>query len=262
MAMAEPPHDLPFAQGLKKSISPAMSKQVPAPAPSRDFPPAASEMVQVQSPNQVEVEAQSSLNAARIEPEAQPLPLQGRNVTELLPSANKTDVVERAKPPAGTPAATGIAKASAVRWTISSAGGLQRSLDGGNTWQDVAVVTMPEVGASSMTVESAAMTQAGKSDKARSREDKKSQTKTVSSPVFRAVAADGLEVWAGGSSSMLYHSRDGGEHWTSELPSADGVALRGDVNSIQFSDPQHGKVSTSSAEVWTTSDGGQSWQKQ
>jgi photosystem II stability/assembly factor-like uncharacterized protein len=80
--------------------------------------------------------------------------------------------------------------------------------------------------------------------------------------MFRAVAAAGLEVWVGGSGSMLYHSLDGGENWTRVLPSSNGVALRGDITSLEFPDPQHGSVSTSNSELWTTSDGGQSWRKQ
>jgi photosystem II stability/assembly factor-like uncharacterized protein len=46
------------------------------------------------------------------------------------------------------------------------------------------------------------------------------------------------------------------------MPSDARVALTGDVTSIQFSDPQNGRVSTSTAELWTTSDGGQTWRKQ
>jgi photosystem II stability/assembly factor-like uncharacterized protein len=30
---------------------------------------------------------------------------------------------------------------------------------------------------------------------------------------------------------------------------------------IEFIDVQHGKLTTASREIWTTSDGGQSWQK-
>jgi photosystem II stability/assembly factor-like uncharacterized protein len=113
-----------------------------------------------------------------------------------------------------------------------------------------------------MTVESVAKSQAETSDKESRREDKKSQPQTVANPVFRAVAAAGLDVWAGGSGSMLYHSMDGGEHWARVLPSAGAVVLKGDVTSVQFPDPQHGTVSTSTSEVWTTIDGGQSWRKQ
>ena len=93
---------------------------------------------------------------------------------------------------------------------------------------------------------------------------KKQQDKASpnSSPVFRAVAAAGLEVWAGGSAGALYHSVDSGNHWTLVLASAAGTILTGDITSIQFADPQHGTVATSNQEIWTTADNGQTWHKQ
>jgi len=92
--------------------------------------------------------------------------------------------------------------------------------------------------------------------------DKKA-LKAVPAPlIFRAVAAIGPEVWAGGSNAALYHSPDAGSHWIQVVPSADGAILSGDVVALEFSDPQHGKVTTSTAEVWITTDAGQTWQKQ
>jgi photosystem II stability/assembly factor-like uncharacterized protein len=81
-------------------------------------------------------------------------------------------------------------------------------------------------------------------------------------PVFRALAATGSEVWAGGSNSVLYHSRDAGAHWTRVLPSSAGTPLTGDITAVDFSDLQHGRITTSIPEVWTTADDGQTWQKQ
>jgi photosystem II stability/assembly factor-like uncharacterized protein len=40
------------------------------------------------------------------------------------------------------------------------------------------------------------------------------------------------------------------------------VVLTGDVVRIEFPDPQHGTVTTSTPEIWITTDDGQSWQKQ
>lgn len=87
----------------------------------------------------------------------------------------------------------------------------------------------------------------------------KSSSNTV--PVFHALAANGPEVWAGGAAAMLYHSLDAGAHWTRVLPSSAGAVLTGDITTVQFSDPQHGTVITSTAEIWSTADGGQIWQK-
>jgi Carboxypeptidase regulatory-like domain/Photosynthesis system II assembly factor YCF48 len=93
------------------------------------------------------------------------------------------------------------------------------------------------------------------------RENQKAWLSTPN-PVFRALAATGPEVWAGGSNSVLYHSLDAGAHWTRVLPSSAGTPLTGDITAVDFSDLQHGRVTTSAAEVWTTADDGQTWQKQ
>jgi len=81
------------------------------------------------------------------------------------------------------------------------------------------------------------------------KEDKKCEGQTAVEPVFRAVACRGPRSLGRGSGGMLYHSADGGELWTRVQPAADGVALKGDVTSIQFSDPHHGTVGTSSSEL-------------
>ena len=44
-------------------------------------------------------------------------------------------------------------------------------------------------------------------------------------PLFRAVAAYGLEVWAGASGGRLYHSFDGGNRWALVTPSDSGSFL-------------------------------------
>jgi photosystem II stability/assembly factor-like uncharacterized protein len=94
--------------------------------------------------------------------------------------------------------------------------------------------------------------------------NKKVRKKEQANPVviFRAVTAVGPEVWAGGSSAMLYHSLDSGSHWTRVVPLEANGVLTGDIVSIEFLDPQHGTVATSAGEVWLTSDDGQVWHKQ
>jgi photosystem II stability/assembly factor-like uncharacterized protein len=61
---------------------------------------------------------------------------------------------------------------------------------------------------------------------------------------------------------MLYHSADSGAHWARVLPSAEGATLSGDITRIEFSDAQHGRIATSSGEVWITADDGQTWRRQ
>jgi photosystem II stability/assembly factor-like uncharacterized protein len=109
-----------------------------------------------------------------------------------------------------------------TRWTISSDGStLLRSTDEGSSWIPVSV---------------------------------------ANNLVLRAVAALGPEVWAGGKSGALYHSSDLGMHWTQVKPTANGIALAADIVSIDFPDPERGKLTTSEGKVWTTVDGGKSWQ--
>jgi photosystem II stability/assembly factor-like uncharacterized protein len=38
-----------------------------------------------------------------------------------------------------------------------------------------------------------------------------------------------------------------------------GSTLTADIAGIAFTDPQHGKITTSNGETWTTEDAGQSW---
>jgi photosystem II stability/assembly factor-like uncharacterized protein len=140
-----------------------------------------------------------------------------------------------------------------IRWTVTSAGGLQRSFDRGNTWQDVNVNGV--VAGGSMSYSVAAKTSRSKEKLA----DKKAASATV---VFRAVAAIGAEVWAGGTGGALYHSSDAGSQWTRVVPSAGGTALTGDIVGVEFADAQNGKITTSTGEAWSTADTGQTWQKQ
>ncbi len=168
--------------------------------------------------------------------QVQQLPIQGRNVMQLASLA------------------PGTAAQTNARWNITPAGTLQRSSDQGATWADVDV-TANAAGASSLALAAKAYT-------AKTTEAKKAAAQPAATPVFRAVAANGADVWAGGSGGALYHSFDAGDHWTRVVPYAAGVALTGDIVSLEFSDAQHGRVSTSSSEVWTTANDGTTWQKQ
>lgn len=143
------------------------------------------------------------------------------------------------------------------RWTISSAGSLQRSFDQGKSWQTVDVIA----GTASMASMEIVTTSRAKLSKEKD-VDKKALKQPAAASTFRTVTAAGAEVWAGGSASVLYHSVDAGNHWTRVLPSSAGSVLTGDIVSLEFPDPQHGKITTSTPEVWTTSDAGQTWQKQ
>jgi hypothetical protein len=136
-------------------------------------------------------------------------------------------------------------------WMVNS-GRLQRSSDQGQSWQDVNVTASVDTGVS--------LEVAIASNKApRTRKDKKGIS---TAPVFRAVAANGPDVWAGGTAAALYHSLDAGAHWARVIPSSDSGTLSGDILSMEFPDAQNGRISTSTGEVWTTTDSGESWKKQ
>ena len=109
------------------------------------------------------------------------------------------------------------------RWTLSADGTLQRSLDTGATWQTIVV-----------------------------------SSKTV----FRALAANDLDIWVGGSAGALFHSSDAGEHWTQVRPVANGTVLEDDIVGVEFTDTLHGKLTSSAEETWITADAGQTWHKQ
>jgi Photosynthesis system II assembly factor YCF48 len=81
------------------------------------------------------------------------------------------------------------------------------------------------------------------------------QIVTVASGIpFRAISSIGNDVWVGGNAGSLYHSADSGQSWTKVEPVSTDDIIR-----INFSDLQNGLLSTANGQVWSTSDGGQSW---
>jgi hypothetical protein len=149
-----------------------------------------------------------------------------------------------------------LAPGVATRWTITSAGGLRRSVDQGTTWQDVDVNAANTLAYNPTGAEIASTTRAKKNSALKKTADQKA------APVFRTLTVIGTDVWVGGANGALYHSVDAGMQWTRVVPMSSGAPLVADVVGIEFSDSQHGKITTSTAEVWTTADEGQSWQKQ
>jgi hypothetical protein len=204
-----------------------------------------------------------------------------QNEAQLLPDAGNVtnlrsfDVVKAKDPvpaqstssnvPASLASATPLQTSPSLmlralpRWMVSSSGVLQRSFDRGNTWEKV----NPALSQPQMSGYAPAQPAVG-APQANSPQLSPSKAAVAADPgvLFRAVAALGLEVWAGASGGVLYHTSDGGGHWTRVTPSIAAAGLTGDIIGIQFADPQHGTISTSNAELWTTSDSGQTWQKQ
>ena len=108
------------------------------------------------------------------------------------------------------------------RWTLTANGALQRSLDSGRTWQTIPVPSADQ---------------------------------------FRALSANGFEIWVGGANGALYHSADAGHSWLQVQPVAQGQVLTADITGVEFTDSLHGTVTTATKETWTTADAGQTWQK-
>jgi len=145
--------------------------------------------------------ARGKAKGADAEPENknQNLPLAGRNFTQLVESA-----------PAG-------------RWIVAASGAVERSLDGGKTWQVVPV---------------------------------------AGHVVFLAISVLEGDVWVGGAGGALFHSSDGGQSWVQVKLSKDGTALTADISSLAFQDANHGRLMTTDQQLWITNDRGVSWQKQ
>lgn len=268
--LAQPPGGAGAGQGVSPRrdsvLAQASESPTTTPGQPRNPTPEIHQQVKVGAASQV-VEVQAEATALNTETAATgqnqlaqnqaDLPLQGRAFTDLN--------VVKAKDPVPAQAASKRAAATTVvsgsmplqtsqtlmlraspRWIVTPVGALQRSFDGGHTWENVAPSTS-----------------LGTADRGRSQEkNQKVEAASSSSSVFRAVAASGVEVWAGASGGALYHSSDGGNRWALVAPSEAGMILTGDITSIQFSDPQHGKIATSTGEIWTTFDAGQTWHRQ
>jgi hypothetical protein len=216
--------------------------------------------------------AQNQIHAEPSAQAADALTVQGETLSQQMPQGGSAEAkVDRAKPLetvivstsrtfAGTPPSARPAWSSTAgaRWTINPSGGLQRSLDQGATWQDVNVKdSATAAGPSEFSYAAKEQRQAVAKEKT-SLKDQKQLTVPM---IFRAVAANGSDVWAGGIGGVLYHSTDAGNHWTQVVPASSGAALTGDIVSVSFPDTQHGQLTTSTSELWITGDGGQSWQK-
>jgi hypothetical protein len=245
------------------------SKQAPNSFMGADASPvAATQTVDTQAQN-APVEVQGR-NTQSLQLETKNLELQpteggqGRTV-ESGKDSGLVMGVSRAKVPVSSPAMpdafTGTLSAPNASWTIT-AGGLQRSLDQGKTWQSVSVNAPPAGGLSyALARQSSAKAADTKKETGSVSRDSAAQQVSVP-PVFRAVVANGPDVWAGGSGTLLYHSVDSGGHWVRIIPSSGGTTMTGDIVTVDFPDVQHGKITTSAPEVWLTSDDGQTWQKQ
>ncbi len=261
-------------------------------------PPPPMSFAKQQSNQPANTQVPASTETVEVSGAAPMISTEAQNVNApLLPSADQA-MVARAKSPVAAGAANGASVSGTVGvpvpspaaapnlpsevrnvaaigvhsppllplWTITSAGALQRSFDQGKTWQSVDVsaslIASNFASNDATSLNISASTSSTKEEKKKAKDADKSLKRPVATPAFRAVAASGSEVWAGGSWGLLYHSLDSGNHWTRIVPAAAGTSLTGDILSIEFPDPQHGRLSTSTSETWITTDDGGTWQKQ
>jgi Photosynthesis system II assembly factor YCF48/Putative zinc-finger len=255
-----PRESLAFAPASKDAMNVATAKQSAAPAANP--PPmgsGASQMVEVQSDAAPVATAENNVTDQLIH---------GQTEQSSQKQLSTNSGVVKAKALAPTQAAVGgpslalappsvslqtapaLMLRASPRWTISAVGALQRSFDAGETWEEVNVNAAAAVSRSQVAIVGGDLEKSKKKEHAQP------------NPVFRVVTAIGSEVWAGGSGAMLYHSGDSGTHWTRILPSSAVAMLTGDITGIEFSDPQHGSVATSTGELWITADEGQTWRQQ
>lgn len=137
-------------------------------------------------------------------------PPRERRATETQSTANTT------------PTTTGVAQRprSRRRLVISADGQLMRTLDGGQTWQTIAI---------------------------------------GQNVAFRSLALSGTVVWAAGTRGALFRSIDSADHWQQAILHYRGQPIQADITFIHFNDAQHGEFRTSEGQRWVTGDGGYRW---
>jgi hypothetical protein len=277
---------IPAQQQQQQQI--AINGQAPPPAAAPQSAAGVTAVAGVPSNNEtVEVAAGATLrpetNQTVIQAQNLPVPVPGQPSDQLFDNSTPVGKAKAAvtAEAAAQPGAAGLNGRNYTqlasltpglppRWAITSTGGLQRSLDGGNSWQDVDVNAAAastaylagNLASSELAVVAPEANVPQTKQETKQKDRKKTAQKELATPVFRAISAAGAEVWVGGSQGALYHSIDAGNHWTRVVPQSGGAILTADILRVEFSDAQHGKITTSSTEIWTTSDNGQTWQKQ
>jgi len=218
------PSSLPMPSAVKKQNDLDASMQRPAPESPR--PPS-------DQPGRI-------LRLDRAKPAPAP------STTVEMSAADTTTVTVAAAAPAAVSGVAADELSAVPRWQITANGSLQKSLDNGGTWQNVTILPDATIGGNRL-----AKALPGPP-----------VPKPYFSPEIRALYTSGPEVWAGGAGGALFHSMNSGVRWVRVVPASRAGSLTGDIVRISFDDSLHGMVATSTQEVWNTSDGGQSWQRQ
>jgi hypothetical protein len=272
-AAALKPHLDAASPAAKTVDSDAANAQPVSPPPvQQSAGTTASEALEVQSQAEnIQVSAQNTtLDQQAQNQQINDLPVQGRVISQ------QQDLTRASAPAA--PVVGGMARTRSPLWSVTSAGNLQRSFDGGRSWQNVNVgdnamiTSMFANAANSSSLAKAkeaeekdkpAAAKAPRDEKADNKTDnEEARKKAARALVFRAVSAMSSEVWAGGLAGVLYHSPDAGGHWIRVIPATPNTQLTSDIVTVELPSPQYVKIATSNSEVWTTNDDGRTWQKQ
>ncbi len=198
-----------------------------APPPPAPPPPAPAANAPLAQPARAAAGQPAATQDAAVSAESQAAPARGVASAPPAFSLRENFAAQSAMAPrlAAKRALGPVARWAAITDATASQGNqgsVEKSLDGGRTWQRVPV---------------------------------------ADGVTFRVVYASGRDVWAGGAAGAFFHSNDRGEHWSAVPLVMGNGAATGDIVSIQFADAAHGVVSASSGQSWTTSDGGQHWQQ-
>lgn len=110
-----------------------------------------------------------------------------------------------------------------ITWTIT-AGVLQQSLDGGQTWREV--------------------------------------IHTDHTLLCYASSENEQDVWTGGQAGTLFHSTDSGLTWVQVQPFTHAQQPLSDITHIELRSPLEIVVSTENKDMWISADGGRTWKKE
>jgi hypothetical protein len=69
------------------------------------------------------------------------------------------------------------------------------------------------------------------------------------------------DVWAGGQAGTLFHSADSGVTWLQAHPSIKALPLTSDITHIEMRGAAEVVLSTTNHEIWSSADGGKTWEK-